>query len=231
MENTPPLRRDEAFSYACAACGRCCCNKGIRIGPYEILRLARARGLSTTAFIARHTEAGGTMLRNGADGVCPFLKGRACAVHADRPLVCRLYPLARRVGADGEETFTPLLAEAGSEGRRGCEGTVAAFLQRQGAEAFIVVSERYSALFRRMLAVLASTEPAEADLLEDRRAALDAGAAGDLGSTWLDIDATVAAYCAARSLPVPAEVAALLEQHLAAVSAWLDSLEKSALNE
>jgi len=171
------------------------------------------------------------MLRNDADGVCPFRKGHACAVHADRPLVCRLYPLARRVEVDGEETFRQLLAEAGSEGRRGCEGTVAAFLHRQGAESFILIGERYSILFGRMLAVLARTEPAEADLLEHRRAALDASAAGDLGSIWLDIDATVAAYCAGRSLPVAAEVAALLEQHLAAVSVWLDSLEEGIINE
>src|SRR6202163_3878351 len=50
------MRRDSAFSYACHACNRCCRNKAIRVSPYEILRLARYIGISTTQFIENHTE-------------------------------------------------------------------------------------------------------------------------------------------------------------------------------
>ena len=45
------MRRDSPFSYACHACNRCCRNKAIRVSPYEILRLARYLGVSTTQFI------------------------------------------------------------------------------------------------------------------------------------------------------------------------------------
>jgi hypothetical protein len=57
------LPRDGAFSYRCNACSRCCHNKAIRVGPYEILRLARRLGMTTTESIEQHTEAGGTVLR------------------------------------------------------------------------------------------------------------------------------------------------------------------------
>ena len=70
------MRRDSAFSYACHACNRCCRNKAIRVSPYEILRLARYLGLSTTEFIERHTEAGGTVLRTKENGDCGFLGER-----------------------------------------------------------------------------------------------------------------------------------------------------------
>ena len=49
------FQRDSAFSYQCNACSRCCHNKAIRVGAYEILRLARRLGITTTEFIERHT--------------------------------------------------------------------------------------------------------------------------------------------------------------------------------
>ena len=70
------MRRDSAFSYTCHACNRCCRNKAIRVSPYEILRLARYLDLSTTEFIERNTEAGGTVLRTKENGDCGFLGER-----------------------------------------------------------------------------------------------------------------------------------------------------------
>ena len=64
------MKRDSPFSYACHACNRCCRNKAIRVSPYEILRLARYLGVSTTEFIESHTEAGGTVLRTPARRSC-----------------------------------------------------------------------------------------------------------------------------------------------------------------
>jgi Fe-S-cluster containining protein len=83
------------FSYVCHACNRCCRNKAIRVSPYEILRLARHVGISTTQFIESYTEAGGTVLPSKENGDCCFLGERGYSVHPDRPLACRLYPLAR----------------------------------------------------------------------------------------------------------------------------------------
>ena len=215
LESEVSLRRDSPFSYDCAGCGRCCHDKGIRIGPYEALRLARARGLSTTAFLAQFTEAGGTVLRNRADGTCPFLAGHACEVHADRPLVCRLYPLGRQVDPDGAETFGLLAPQNGSEGRRGEAGTVAEFLRRQGVEPFLAVAARYAALYDRMLDVLSRLEPATPQRLANDRSALDTG---ELASAWLDIDATV-------PTDTPQDPPTLVDLHVAALTRWLDDIE------
>src|SRR5947209_6745351 len=101
------LQRDSAFSYQCNACSRCCPNKAIRVSSYESLRLVRALGITTTEFIERQTVAGDTVLRMQAknDAACIFLAQQGCSVHADRVLVCQLYPLARVSDPDGQESF------------------------------------------------------------------------------------------------------------------------------
>src|SRR5450759_4005289 len=101
------LERASPFSYRCNACSRCCHHKGIRVGPYEILRLSRRLGMTTTDFIAQHTEAGGTILRSSDenDSACIFLTPKGCGVHPDRPVVCRIYPLARWLDPEGRESF------------------------------------------------------------------------------------------------------------------------------
>ncbi len=129
----PPLDSSGAFSYECNRCTRCCRDKRIRVNPYETYRLARALGLSTTAFLARHTTAQGTELARTNDGRCVFLGPEGCTVHADRPLVCRLYPLGRHV-RDGEpDRFHHLEPHPESEGVFGESGTVGDCAASQGA--------------------------------------------------------------------------------------------------
>jgi hypothetical protein len=48
--------------------------------------------------------------------------------------------------------------------------------------------------------------------------------AGTLAAAWFDVDATVATYCRERSLPVPTDIEALVDLHVKAVDAWLDTL-------
>ena len=88
--------RDSAFSYACHACSRCCHDKIIHVNPYEVGRLAQNLNLSTTEVLSRYTTANGDNFKQTEQGACVFLTGQGCGVHADRPLVCRLYPLGRR---------------------------------------------------------------------------------------------------------------------------------------
>lgn len=44
--------RAEAFGYTCNRCTNCCRNKLIQVNPYEIARLARHKGVGTSAFAA-----------------------------------------------------------------------------------------------------------------------------------------------------------------------------------
>jgi hypothetical protein len=220
------LRRDSRFSYVCHACTRCCYKKSIRVGPYEVLRLSRQLGLSTTEFLARHTEAGGTVLQTRADAGCVFLGERGCTVHPDRPLACRLYPLARWVDPDGDESFGHLEPHPHTAGVYGANGTVADYLDAQGVAPFFTMSDRYGVLYDRMVAIIERLDPDESARRTERRAEIDEMDAGALASPWIDIDAAVGAWCRARGLAVPTEVEALVELHLRAVGEWLDELDR-----
>ena len=209
----------------CNACNRCCYGKAIRVGPYETLRLARRLHLTTTEFTARHTEAGGTVLNTQEDGACVFLGPRGCTVHPDRPLACRLYPLARWVDADGTESFGHLEPHPQTAGIYGTAGTVADFLESQGLAPYFTMADRYGELYERMGRVLERLAPDEHERRRERRAEMDEMDAGSVASSLMDVDATVAAYCEERGLPVPSDIDALVDLHVRAVGAWLDGLE------
>ena len=197
------------------------------MGPYEALRLSRRLGLSTTEFLARHTEAGGTVLQTRPDDRgCVFLGERGCTVHPDRPLACRIYPLARWVAPDGDESFGHLEPHPQTAGLYGTQGTVNDYLTSQGLAPYFAMGDRYGELYDRMVAVMERLDPEEdTDRRTERRAAVDEMDAGTLATNWFDIDAAVGAYCRERALTVPSEIDALVDLHLAAVGAWLDALE------
>jgi Fe-S-cluster containining protein len=191
------------------------------------LRLSRRLGLTTTEFLARHTEAGGTVLQTRPDDRgCVFLGERGCTVHPDRPLACRIYPLARWVAPDGDESFGHLQPHPQTAGLYGTRGTVDDYLTSQGLAPYFAMSERYGELYDRMVAIMERLDPDEdTDRRTERRADVDEMDAGTLATQWFDIDAAVGAYCRERGLSVPAEIDALVDLHLAAVGAWLDALE------
>lgn len=219
------MTRDSAFSYRCNACSRCCHHKGIRVGPYEILRLARFLGLTTTDFIARHTEAGGTMLRaSNVDGACVFLTPQGCGVHPDRPLVCRIYPLGRTVDGDGEERFGHLAPHPQTAGVYGTSATVADYIEQQQLAPYFRTSDRYAALYTRMLGLLASVDAEEFEQIEARRDELAETEPGIAISDWIDIDRTVAEFCKARGRALPVGIDDTFNMHIEAVEAWLEAL-------
>jgi Fe-S-cluster containining protein len=217
------MQRESAFSYACQACKHCCRNKAIRVSPYEILRLARYLGLSTTEFIAGHTEAGGTVLRSKENGNCGFLNESGCGVHPDRPLACRIYPLARWVAADGEETFGHMTPHPQTAGVYGKAGTVQGYLDDQGLAPFFDMSERYGKLYQRMVDVLEKLDPDELDRRPERRAAVDELAAGTIASMWVDIEATIAD--SSTSIGDEVSIDKAIDRHIKAIEAWLGELE------
>jgi Fe-S-cluster containining protein len=179
--------------------------------------------MSTSRFLRNHTEAEGTALRRNPDGTCPFLSAGGCAVHPDRPLVCRLYPLGRHVAGDGGESFSRSVLEPGCEGALGRKGSVKGYLDSQGAGPFIEAVDRYLALSGRMICELR------------RRSEKGPGAAGRIAvacveprpdSTvshpgWLDMDPVVRRYCSTRGLPVPGDPEGKMTLHIQAVEEML----------
>ena len=207
--DAPTLGAEGAFSYECRRCRRCCSDKTIRVNPYEVYRLSRRVGTSTTEFLARYTIEGGTELARRADGSCVFLGEQGCGVHQDRPLVCRLYPLGRHV-RDGEpDRFHTLEGHPESEGVFGSAGTVRDYLESQGAAPFMRGADDYLETLARLLDVLRRVPNARpAAVLE-----------GDVAH-WLDIDAVLAREGGAP--PQDAEEAS--RRHRDALHAWSTSL-------
>jgi Fe-S-cluster containining protein len=220
------LPRGGAFSYQCNACSRCCHNKAIRVGPYEILRLARRLDMTTTKFIEQHTEAGGTVLRMQADNNrgCIFLTQQGCSVHPDRPLACRLYPLARYVDPHGNETFGHLTPHPETTGVYGTGAVVADYLEKQGVAPFFEMGNRYGAVYAKMVDLLDRLDPDELDRRPDRRKQVEAMASGTAASPWIDIDKTVAGFCDANRRTAPGDVEGAVAMHIEAIESWVESL-------
>lgn len=81
----------------------CCSNIDIMLTPYDIIRLKKRLGMTSTEFLQKYTypfEFG----RNDIAGVkykpveggtaCQFMRPEGCSVYEDRPTACRYYPVA-----------------------------------------------------------------------------------------------------------------------------------------
>lgn len=99
------LAMTDRLPLTCSRGGTCCHGNRIGLNPWELARLAAARDLSPIAFRERFTSEGGTTLRfdgppdhRNLAACSQYVGGPSpgCAVHAARPLACRLYPLGRR---------------------------------------------------------------------------------------------------------------------------------------
>jgi len=191
--------RKEAFGYVCRACSRCCYHKRIQINPYEIARLARRTGRSGAQFRAECTEDGqGNYLRQRDDGACIFLGPQGCGVHPDRPLVCRLYPLGRRALWDGTEEWVQVTPHPQTEGEYSKNGTIAAYLDNQGALPFIAAADGYAQWVRDATAALEGEHALIHDVPDD----------------LLDMDLAIEAYCAHRGEPEPQDFEQRGELHM-----------------
>ncbi|MFN4197305.1 MAG: YkgJ family cysteine cluster protein [Caldimicrobium sp.] len=103
------LTLDDTISFRCykgiVCFTKCCYDVKLVLSPYDLMRLKKALGLTTEAFIEKYGElyiGEVTQLpivsvnMNPYDYSCPFLhKEEGCKVYPDRPSACRIYPLAR----------------------------------------------------------------------------------------------------------------------------------------
>ena len=210
--------RESPFAYACQGCGRCCHDKTIRVGPYEVARLAATLGVTTGEVLRDYVTEDGATLQRIRDGACVFLNGRDCSVHGGRPLVCRTYPLGRVLSRDdGEEVIVELRPHPQSEGVYGqCDepkpegaadvrrATVADYFEAQGVPPYERAGRRYRAVLERLARLLES----ETTVAEDV-------------PPLMDVDTAVRADCAARGVPVPDGVEQRVQLHLSLLDRWL----------
>jgi uncharacterized protein len=116
-EEEERLSPDSRFHFNChaqlACFNQCCQNPTIILKPYDIIRLRRRLGITSTVFLDRYTilvsedtsQLPLVMLnieREEGTG-CPFLGADGCRVYEDRPGACRLFPITQgsSLGEDG----------------------------------------------------------------------------------------------------------------------------------
>ncbi len=177
--------RNERFGYQCHRCLRCCRDKRIQLDPYEVARLARNQGMTTTEFRRTATVGGrGVELARTADNACVFLGSEGCTVHADRPLACRIYPLGRAFSPERGERFEHVEPHPLSAGEWHTRGTIGDFLREQGAEPYIAAADAYLAWLNAALTQLRAAGLGDAAV----------AAAPFDDSELLDMDAALAAH-------------------------------------
>jgi len=200
---------DQQLPLTCSRGGTCCHGNRIGLNPWELARLAHARGLTPATFRERFTSEGGIVLRfdgpaddRGLPACSQYLGGDdpGCTVHDARPLVCRLYPLGRR--QQGERTGYIHLGST-FPCLSGCPAvaslpkrTVAAYLESQDVSAAETAHDAYLEIMQHLadaalVLLLDSGLAKSGDRLTLRRwRELGAGPAElrvkTLGPTWLD---------------------------------------------
>lgn len=94
----------DSLPLTCSRSGTCCHGNLVRLNPWELMRLARAKGMSLQEFRDKHTRASGTVLlfngksnHTGKPSCSLYEDGLGCSVHPARPLACRLFPLGRQI--------------------------------------------------------------------------------------------------------------------------------------
>ena len=216
------LTRNSPFSYTCNQCSRCCYDKRIQVNPYEVARLARNQGLSTTELIATCLEPGKPYLTNQPDGACVFLTDQGCCVHSDRPLVCRLYPLGQMLNGEGRESFRYATPHPETEGVYGHDGTVEDFLTAQGVGPFLHARDCFISVVYRLLDALAKdVEDNEEAFATTKQAFSDEASIQQALGEWLDMDLVIARHCNAHHLNKNLDLDERLELHLEVMEAWI----------
>lgn len=96
---------DDTFRFHCTACGKCCHHReDILLSPLDLYRISAYLNRQPIEIFARYCETyeGSSshlpvvrLLPAPPDQRCPFLRGKKCAIHAAKPTVCFLFPLAR----------------------------------------------------------------------------------------------------------------------------------------
>ena len=166
LADHPRLGPDDRFKFAChpgVSCYNTCCGDvNIFLSPYDVLRLKKRLGMTSSEFLEKHAlmpvqkdmKTPVVVLRMNDDEAksCPFLKDAGCSLYADRPWPCRMYPLglaARKDTPDGwrGERFYFLLQEEMCKGHgEPKQWTVREWLDDQGIDVYDEWGEAFKEL-------------------------------------------------------------------------------------
>jgi Fe-S-cluster containining protein len=166
VKDSPRLGPDDRFKFAChpgVSCfNTCCSDVNIFLSPYDVLRMKKRLGITSTEFLEKYTllpvqkdmKTPVVVLKMNDDEAktCQFLTAEGCGIYTDRPWPCRMYPLglaAQKDTPDGwrGDRFYFLLEEEGCQGF--CEPkewTVREWLDNQGVDEYDEWGEAFKEL-------------------------------------------------------------------------------------
>lgn len=110
-EEMTPLGPDDILPFRCSSQNECfndCCRDLTQyLTPYDILRLKNSLKMRSSDFLKQYTalhtgpDSGLPVIEfkpnPGTGYECPFVTPEGCSVYEDRPVSCRMYPLARAI--------------------------------------------------------------------------------------------------------------------------------------
>ncbi|MHC1724569.1 MAG: YkgJ family cysteine cluster protein [Syntrophobacteraceae bacterium] len=102
---------DSKFKFRCfkdiGCFNRCCKNTNMLLTPYDIVRMKKRLGLSSSEFLKQYTYAhvdeksshpfAVLKMLDGEEGNCPFVSPEGCGIYEDRPANCRYYPIGKGI--------------------------------------------------------------------------------------------------------------------------------------
>jgi len=125
LAECPKLGREDTFHFAChpgVSCFRQCCRDvNIFLSPYDVLRIKKRLGISSTEFLEKYallpvqkdmrTPVVVLRMNDDEEKTCSFLAEDGCGIYSDRPWPCRMYPLGFAAqknqpgGAPGDQLY------------------------------------------------------------------------------------------------------------------------------
>ena len=128
----------------------CCRSIDITLMPYDILRLKRRAGLTSSQWVGRHTVPfhldahempGLKMATKPGTGECVFLEESGCGVYEDRPAACRYYALGsmgvrRAAGTEVQDIYFVVREDHCKGHEEPRRLTVAQYRKEQGIEKY-----------------------------------------------------------------------------------------------
>jgi Fe-S-cluster containining protein len=171
MKDVKPVQLglNSRFKFKChpgVSCFTECCGRiDIPLTPYDIVRLKKRLGITSTEFLQIYTrseldEKSGlplVMLRMPPEtnNKCPFVTPQGCTIYSDRPCACRYYPigqatLQREEGLEGIEEFYFLVQEPYCKGHEeSTEWTVASWRVDQEPDLYDEMNQEWKAMMLR----------------------------------------------------------------------------------
>ncbi len=148
---------DSKFTFQChkdiSCFNKCCHHTDMLLTPYDIIRIKKRLGISSTEFLEKYTYThideksshpfAVLTMNQDEEGACRFLTSEGCSIYEDRPENCRYYPVGKglmiRDTVDGPAPvdfyfFIRQPSCRGYEGGR--EWTIAEWRAAQGAELY-----------------------------------------------------------------------------------------------